>query len=487
MVAAGSRGVVAAGHASTAQAAADALRDGGTAIDAAIAAMAMSCLSEPVLSSPGGGGFAMIRTGPTEPVSLIDFFPQTPLRRGQVGGGGVREVHADFGTSTQAFHIGPATSATPGFMAGIRTLHERGARMSLVDLFSAAVRAARAGATMTPFQHYLARVVRPIVTATPASRQLFAPAGDLLAPGEQFLNPGLADALEDLAERSLEDSRVGQVLVDSQHGSGHLTTDDLRSYEVVERVPLSIEVGESTVHLNPLPAASGVLVAHSLRQLGRGITDPASIATALRSTNRARRASGGDLAMLDTVPQRSQGTTHISVLDADGAACAVTISNGTGNGEVVGDFGFMMNNILGEEDVNAEGPEYWPLNARLSSMMCPTIVEGPDGRLVALGSGGSSRIRSAVLQVVVGIAAAHEDVRHAVDAPRVHVEGEHLDFEDLLSPAERTELVERFDDHRVWPDRNLYFGGVHAAVRTADGSFSGAGDARRDGVSIVVD
>ena len=112
------RGVVAAGHRLTAEAGADVLRAGGNAFDAAIAAVAMACVCEPVLCSPGGGGFAMLRHGSTGAISLLDFFAHTPLGRREVTDG-VREVHADFGTATQRFHIGPATSATPGFFGGV--------------------------------------------------------------------------------------------------------------------------------------------------------------------------------------------------------------------------------------------------------------------------------------------------------------------------------------------------------------------------------
>ena len=191
--------------------------------------------------------------------------------------------------------------------------------------------------------------------------------------------------------------------------------------------------------------------------------------------------------MLASVPLRQRGTTHISVIDADGTACAVTISNGSGNGEVVDDFGFMLNNILGEEDVNPGGSHGWPTNTRLSSMMCPTMIEFSDGRVVALGSGGSNRIRSAICQVVVSLCLSGVDLSAAVMAPRLHVEGEHLDFEDLYDESVRGELVALFADHRAWPERNMFYGGVHSVGMDGAGSFAGCGDPRRDGTAIIVE
>ena len=112
----------------------------------------------------------MVRDGATGSTRLIDFFPQTPLERRFAADDGVEQIYADFGTATQAFHIGPATVATPGFFHGLRTLHARGATLSLIDLLEPAVRAARTGISISRFQHYLATVVEPIVTNTTGTR-----------------------------------------------------------------------------------------------------------------------------------------------------------------------------------------------------------------------------------------------------------------------------------------------------------------------------
>ena len=346
------------------------------------------------------------------------------------------------------------------------------------------VRAARAGVVVTPFQRHLAGVVEPIVTATEGVRALFAPEGRLLEPGEVFQNPGLAEAFESLAHHGLVRGPVGDAIVANQADHGHLTAADLARYEPIERRPLTVEVAGSTVHLNPLPAASGTLIAHTLAHLES--PDPIDIARALLATSQARREAAGALQALASVPLRQRGTTHVSVIDQTGAACAVTVSNGSGSGEVVDGYGFMLNNILGEEDVNPGGEEGWPVNTRLSSMMCPTIIEQGDGSITALGSGGSNRIRSAICQVVTRLCHGRAPIEEAVDAPRLHIEGEHLDFEDLFDPATRRELRATFRDHRAWPEPDMFYGGVHTVRMAADGTFEGHGDARRDGTAIVV-
>ncbi len=467
--------MVAAGHALTAGAGADVLRAGGNAIDAAIASLAMACVCEPVLCSPGGGGFAMVRNGSSGAVQLLDFFPQTPHAHRVPEGSGVDTIHADFGTATQAFHIGPATVAIPGFADGLAALHRAGATATLADLVQPAADAARAGVVVTPFQHFVANVVREILVAGDDVAALFAPGGEVRSAGQTFRNPGLADALEILARHGQTSSRVGDAIVAVQQHRGHLRAEDLATYTVFERSPISVLVGQATVHLNPLPAASGALVAHALEQIRT--EDPVALARAFAVTDEARRS--------DPTLLRQRGTTHVSVIDATGTACAVTTSNGEGNGELVDGFGFMLNNILGEDDVNPAGPSAWTPATRLSSAMCPTIVEWPDGRVLALGTGGSNRIRSVICQTVVRLCLGGADLDDAVLAPRLHVEDGHLDFEDQYDEPVRRQLVELFPDHRAWPEPNLFFGGVHAAARSADGSLHGCGDPRRDGAVVV--
>ncbi len=475
---------MAAGHQLTASAAAETLSRGGNAVDAAIAAMAMACVCEPVLASIGGGGFAMLRQADGR-LSLVDFFPRTPMERRQSGEEGTRVIHTDFGTATQAFRIGPGAVATPGFMPGVHELHRRAASLPLIELFAPAITAARDGVVVSTFSHFLSTVVTPILTATDGARNLFAPDGDLRAAGTMHVNPGLADAFVTLATSDPLDNPVMAAIVDAQRVGGNLTEADLRNFEAEVRVPLTVKVGQSLVHLNPYPAAGGILVDHSLAQVDS--TDPVAIAEAFLATGRARSAATDAAGRVDPALLRSQGTTHISVIDADGTACAVTISNGAGNGDVVGDHGFMLNNILGEDDLNPLGPGGWPEGTKLSSMMCPTIIEQPDGGLVALGSGGSNRIRTAISQVVAQLCLGGADLRAAVEAPRLHVEGDHLDFEDLFDDDVAARLRERFPDHLAWPDRDLFYGGAHSVRRSADGRLEGHGDPRRDGAEIIVD
>ena len=165
-------------------------------------------------------------------------------------------------------------------------------------------------------------------------------------------------------------------------------------------------------------------------------------------------------------PAAYRGTTHISVIDRDGNAAAASLSNGEGNGSIVGNFGFMLNNMLGEEDLTPDGLGKWRVATRLSSMMAPTIILRPDGTVIALGTGGSNRIRTAILQVAVNLLDHGMSLEDAVTAPRLHLEKcGTLSFEPGLPEAAQAVFRALEDKAHAWPEANLFFGGVHAARR----------------------
>ena len=503
------KGVVAAGHELTAKAAAEILQDGGNAFDACVAGLFMTFVAEAVFSSPGGGGFLMARRAGSDAVTLFDFFAETPRHKRERDEVSFYPIHADFGPAKQEFHIGVGSSATPGVVPGLFAMHQELCRLPMKRLVEPAVRAARAGFPLSAFQAYLLTVIAPILTATTGVAKIFAPEGTLLKAGATFRNPDLAETIEWLAEdgaRLFLDGDVGQAIVKQQRdGGGYLTHADLADYRVARRKPILWPHGGATVALNPPPAASGALIAfglgfvQALADAGRAL-DAFTLKEAMDATNQARASHGEGLAakLADGVlaknmreaarhPAANRGTTHISVIDADGNAASASLSNGEGNGSVVGNFGFMLNNMLGEEDLSPEGLGRWRVATRLSSMMAPTIILQPDGTVVALGSGGSNRIRTAILQVAVNLLDYRLSLEDAVEAPRLHVERDgKLSFEPGLPEAVESAFRALAEKAHAWPERNLFFGGVHAARCFGDGGVEGAGDPRRGGVAIVV-
>ena len=171
------KGVVAAGHRLTAEAAAEILQDGGNAFDAALAALCMSFVAEAVFASPGGGGFIMAREGSREAISLYDGFADTPRKRRPESEVDFFAIEADFGPAKQEFHIGLGSSATPGIVPGLFALHQDLCRLPLRRLVEPAMRAAREGFPLSQFQAYLFTVIAPILMASDGTRLIFAPEG----------------------------------------------------------------------------------------------------------------------------------------------------------------------------------------------------------------------------------------------------------------------------------------------------------------------
>ncbi len=504
----GYRAGVAAGHTATADAAAEVLRGGGNAFDAAIAAFLTACVAEPVLASLGGGGFLAARradAGGSNATEIFDFFTQTPRRRPTQGEVDFKPIMADFGAAQQEFHIGLGAVATPGAVAGIFAVHDALGRMPMADIAAPAIALARDGVRINPFQAYLLGVVAPIYAATPGAVEQFCIADvrppALLPSGALYQPTGFASFLSALVSEGADLFYQGAV-ADAIVGlpGCAIGRDDLAGYRVQRRVPWTAHLDGTDVFLNPPPAAGGALIAYALAHLNAQgpMHDPAmALVDAMSAANHARLESGLDgspeagaeaLRQMIPNPPAYRGTTHISTADADGNIAAITVSNGEGCGHMLAGTGIMLNNMLGEDDLNAAGFFAWPENVRLSSMMAPGLMRDPDGTWTAFGSGGSNRIRSALTQVIINIARHGMDMTDAVTAPRLHLEGTKLSLEPGFDDATITAIKAAAvaDDVSVWPEQNMFFGGVHVLCRGPDGYVQGAGDPRRDGVFIGI-
>lgn len=504
---------IAAGHGLSAQAGAEILQEGGTAADAVIAALFAACVCEPILASPGGGGFALIATPDTKP-SCLDFFVQTPRVPCGDRYDGLREIEADFGGVQQKFHIGPGSVATPGFLPGLFALHARYGRLPMWRLAEFAVACAKQGVAITAYQAKLAQIVAPILLASDEARALHAPGGPLLTAGDQATNPALGDALDAVTREGVRLATQGEIAhaMLAASSGGHVRLEDIAGYAIAWREPLArafsslvprptnwpkhlARTGDGKSLLtNPAPSAGGGLIAAILANYHAGSSyEPLAFAKALDAVDKAWRAQGkpagfDDQMMAGNAAQlATRGTTHVSAIDKAGMAVAITVSNGEGNGAIVPGCGFMMNNMLGEDDLLSDGPGSWQPDTRLASMMAPTLVTDGKGGLLALGSGGSNRIRSAMAQVLLRWAVHGQPLEDAIHAPRLHVEDGHLDAEPGMEPEP---LQRAFEDHRLWDAPSMFFGGAHGVERhiNVNGTYivHGAGDARRDGVFVRV-
>jgi gamma-glutamyltranspeptidase/glutathione hydrolase len=506
------KGVVAAGHPVTADAGAEVLSAGGNAVDAAVACVLMSFVAESPLTGPGAGGFMLLHTAGGED-HLLDFFVAAPGKGlDSPEPAALVPIDVKFAEgAVQRFNAGPSSCGAYGTTKGLAESLRRFGTFSLADLTERPARAAREGVEVTPMQAFLFTVLEPILRSTPEAEAIYAPRGELLRAGDRIRLPALGDLLERLGAEGPDflytgdAGRAASAWV--RERGGLLTEEDLAGYEVVEREPVRVRYHGREVLTNPPPSSGGILIADALGILERleHPDDVRTVAEVIASTNRARDeefleglATEGYLEQflaadaLDNVAGevRSQlgSTTHLAVMDAEGACASVTCSNGSCSGVVVPGTGLHLNNMLGEQDLNPYGFHQHQPGARVPSMMAPTVVLREGRPEVALGSAGSNRIRSAILQTILAVVDRGLHAEEAVRRPRLHVEEDVVEAEPGIDPAALDTLEERGWKVRRWTEHNLFFGGVQAVARDPDtGELSGGGDPRRGGVAAVLD
>lgn len=513
-------GVVSAGDAKTARAGVRILEAGGNAIDAVCAAAFASWVAEAPLGSAAGAGL-MVHGNASRGYELVDFFTRVP-------GLGLPPVDpfeldfhvvtVDYGPTSQPFHIGKGSAAVPTCVFGLVETHAKHGRLPLRTLVQPALEMARDGFELSSHVRRIYQMLDPILSATPSVAALHHVDGHIPEPGQRMRNRGLATFFEALAEDGLAflqgpwtDALVRDF---GPAQGGRLTHADFEQAMTTVRPALRRAfLGHEVITPSP-PASGGTLVTLGLMLAERvGVHEKPwmspewghSVAHVLRAVS-AARGSGFDDRILEpgiedlllgapamerwaeavAREERSIGeTTHISVIDGEGTAAGFTMSNGEGCGYAVDAYGVHVNNFLGEEDINPGGFHKQPAGTRMTTMMTPTVVvDGAGDPVLVAGSGGANRIRSAVFLAVLARIAHGRTLDEASNAPRIHVEGEHLWYEDVGLPSGTSDaLAGALASHDRFDHLSMFFGGVNLAG-VEDGLVTGAGDRRRGGTHL---
>lgn len=536
-------GVIAAGHPQTVEAGAEMLQQGGNAVDAAVAATFASFVAESSLVNIGGGGIAQVYDPGTRRSVVYDFFStmpglstnhETPEHRLDF-----RKVSVDFGAAQQPFYIGRGSVAVPGVVAGLCRMAEEMGTLPLPRILDPSVRLAREGVILSGTHAYITHLLKPILTDTPQLAAIYAPTGEMLSAGQTITFPELADTLEALGREGPSLFYTGvmaeKILADQQAHGGLITEADLASYRVVRSVPIPVAYRGYTVLLPPPSSAGGPLIAFALKLLAslslegvshNGLRHLRILAEIMRLTNVARAAwevtldqqhpatnghhipATGDLLADDNVRDYRQklsetlngqqqslepkvskepsNTTHISVADESGRIVAITTSAGESAGFLVGDTGVALNNMLGEIDLHPGGFHRLPPGHRLMTMMSPTLVLHDGRPVMAIGSGGSNRLRSAILQTISNVIDFDLNLAEAVGASRLHFEADEAQLEGGIDPAVADQMESAGYKVNRWPGRNMFFGGAHAVARrdgegNTNSPWMAVGDPRRGG------
>lgn len=499
----------AAGTPYAAEAAAETYRAGGNAADAAVAAAAVVSVTEPLMSSIGGGGFALVRD-PDATVELIDYFDAMPgkgLPASAFGAGGnPTTVTLKYGAGVHST-IGGASVAVPGALRGWEALLSRHGRLTLRETLAPAVRLAREGFRLCRTSGMWLQVSEEVLRFTEETRENFYKDDCVYIEGDEMRFPGLAETLETVGERGADlfyTGELGREISAYVLGMGGIITErDLAEYEAVIREPLTIRYGAGEIYTNGPPSAGGSTLAQML-QIVSGYDLAAMseadfvrvMAGAMKYALHDRDTAYGTGDENVQVSKRltseeyakvqrecifgafgSPHTSHLSCVDAEGFAVSITATMGYGSGLVVPGTGIPLNNTLGEPELNPNGFHALRPGERLVSSMSPTIVSSEEGGLISLGSPGASRIPTAILQTLVNVLDFGMPLETAVLAPRFHAEGDLFAYE---SGAHKADLGD-YGRVLAYDEPSMYFGGVNAVRHTTQGFFEASADPRRSG------
>jgi gamma-glutamyltranspeptidase/glutathione hydrolase len=447
-----SRAAVAAGHPATAQAGAEILAEGGTAADAAVAAALASCVAETVMTGLLGGGHAIVWDG--RRARNLDCFVAVPS-----GSGPMLDLEVPFGEETVHYAVGPASCAVPGLLAGLDLLWRDNGRLPWPRLVEPALRLARDGTELPPRHAACLAMLEPVMTLNRGA-ELYAPGGELVGAGGRLRQPGLVPALEAVAEegpRSLYSGSIAEALL-ALPGIV-ITQNDLASFQARWDEP--VEVPYAGTRFLTRSGLSGVpeLLARMPRLAG------------LSATERV-------LSLVDALDDRgAEGhTTNLCVVDGEGRAVVLTSSLGLGSGDFLPGLDLHLNSMLGEKDLLVG--DLRP-GERMQSMMAPSVAVDRDGLVLAIGSAGGTRLRTALCTVAAGVLDECIAPQAAVDRPRFHPAGATVNAEPGVDEAALEQLESSGRTVRRWPDLHHYFGGTSLVSR--DGA---AADPRRDGLAI---
>ena len=457
---------VAAGHPATTEVGLRILAAGGSAADAAVAASLACCVAESVLTGIGGGGFATYYDAGTREITCLDFFCSVPGLDGDAPAGPMVPIQVEFGGVPMSYSIGEASIAVPGVPAGTAAVHERWGRLPWARVVEPAISLARSGVVLPAAQAATLLSVFPALVPG-IGADIYQPGGRLLAGGDLLFHPGLDRALSALASKGPEvfyTGEIGAAMVETvRAGGGALGPKDLADYRVLE-----LPVGHA-----PLDRYH-VFARYDLSRLIDTVT---ALPADLAALDRGDRAMALANALRVTGRQKLGDTTNISVVDPDGNACVITVTLGLGSGVWLPGLGVHLNSMLGEGELFTG--DLAP-GRRMSSMMCPLVVTDDDGELVlAAGSAGASRIRTALVHTLVSVLVDGLPTREAVQRPRFHVVDQLLHVEVGYPDEELDALAVAGYEVNQWNHTSHYFGAVSAV-----GLPGAAGDHRRGGVGL---
>ena len=447
------------------------LRQGGSAVDAAVATAFALAVTHPAAGNIGGGGFLVYRHHDGTAVTY-DFRERAP--KAATTGMWVKDGEYD----ARRHHESHLAVGVPGTVAGLRLAWEKHGKLPWPDLLAPAIRLARGGFVVSPSLSLSLKETLHRFQPYPASIAQFTKEGEPYTAGERLRQPDLADSLRRISRQGVAgfyQGKTAELIVDEMRRNGGIIThEDLAAYTAKSRAPIRGEYRGYEVLSMPPPSSGGValvqmlniLEGYDLREAGfqsaawfhltseamrrayrdraRHLGDPdfnpemplsrlvsKEYATELRRTIDPEKATPSSPADVRPPPE-SEETTHLSVVDAERNAVSLTytLEYSYGSAIVVQGGGFLLNNEMGDFNpvpgsTTESGLIGTPANLtapgkRMLSSMTPTILARDGEVFMVTGSPGGRTIINTVLQTIVNVIDFGMNAQEAVDAKRFH-------------------------------------------------------------------
>ena len=533
-----SRGMVASNHPLASTAGVEALTRGGNAVDAAVATLFALSVVEPMMVSPFGAGFFVIRDGRTGDVVFIDNYATVP-------GAATPDMFdpipgdLDYGTRDGANDVGHRSIATPGTLKGWAHAVERYGRLPLAELSEPAARFAEGGFAAGGYLVQSIRTAAADLARFPDSARVFLPGGSVPEIGQRIVRPDYARTLRQIAAEGAETMYTGAlartIVADMEANGGLISLADLAGYEVKERTPVrGTYRGHEIISTAP-PSSGGthiVQIFNLLEAYGIGTGDLAFgkpgyvhlFAEALKIAFADRRRYMADP---DRVPvpvdwlvsrgyadERRAGidpesardhaageapelarfmggeganTTHCTVIDDEGTIVSATqtLQKAFGSKVTTPGTGMLLDNHMSLMDPTPGSVNSIEPGKRVLSSMSPTIVLRDGRPFMALGTPGGKRIFAAVAQGILNVIDHGMTLQEAVEAPRAWTEGPTLELEAGFPDITRLAADLERRGHRVAVVPKVA-GGMNGVLVDADGLLHGAACWRADGAPIGI-
>lgn len=493
-----SRGAIACGNPDAARAGVEIYEAGGNAIDACVAAAFAMGVVEPLDSGLGAGGFMTLHHAASGTTTCLDFMGVAPAAARYEIFPAV-DPTGDYAIKVKdrANEDAHPSVAVPGAAAGLCQAIERFGALDRRTVMTPAIRLGREGFTVASKSALRMKRSERLLDLTEECRRILKkPDGSLFQAGDGMTMADYAASLEAVAEHGASVMHTGplaRAIVEEMrtHG-GFITADDLASYTVIQRTPPTGRYLGRTLSVMA-PPSSGFLVTAALGALERaGVPDDAedqaeALARVMLAMFERRRTGLGDPAFMpvDTGGESTE-TTSLSAIDAEGNGCTITFSNNNHSGVVVPGTGILLNNQMRLFHPWPGSPNSVAGGKRPTSSMMPSLIV-EDGRAVlSIGASGSTRILSAILQILFHHIGRGLPLNEAVREPRLHAEEDTLmsdaDLEPIAAP-----LARRLSLHySAQPGRDPMMASCQSISVNPDGTATAVGDPRARAQGLVV-